>query len=88
MAADFVQDLIVPDLPDISVTYNQDKIQKMTDDAVNKKMIETGDITTYCGEIVKPGVGPGVLIGNHNDDHPSKSQDYLDRSDQSLEELD
>ena len=68
MAADFVQ---VPDLdiPDIKIKYESPQSLKMTsnhqEDAAKKKMTQTGsgDVTMFCGESVKPGVGPGVLIG-------------------------
>jgi len=68
MAADFVQ---VPDLdiPDIKVKYESPQCLKMNnshqEEAAKMKMTETGsgDVTVFRGESVKPGVGPGVLIG-------------------------
>ena len=68
MAADFVQ---VPDLdiPDIKVKYESPQCLKMNnshqEEAAKMKMTETGsgDVTVFRGEAVKPGVGPGVLIG-------------------------
>ena len=57
MAADFVQVPELPEMPDIDISYGQ------TQDG--GKMVSDGGrvMTTYCGEPVKPGVGPGVLIG-------------------------
>jgi len=64
MAADFVQEIHrLPDLdidiPDISVTYSGDVSQASKHSGLSG---ETG-LRIYNGEIVKPGVGPGVLIG-------------------------
>ena len=55
MAADFVQVPELPDMPEIS--YGQT--------VEGGRVASDGGrvMTTYCGEPVKPGVGPGVLIG-------------------------
>ena len=62
MAADFVQDVLpdleIPDI-DIKVTYDPPQLlQKMSAD----ESVASDQVTMYCGEPVKPGVGPGVLI--------------------------
>ena len=56
-------------------TVSQDDVVKMKmtltgsqDDGVKMKVTQTGSshddgVKMYCGESVKPGVGPGVLIG-------------------------
>ena len=64
MAADFVQEIhrlpdLEIDIPDISVTYSGDVSQASKHSGLSG---ETG-LRIYNGEIVKPGVGPGVLIG-------------------------
>ena len=60
MAADFVQDRI-PDLelPDIKVEMTKEG--EKTDQSVIH--CHQPGVSFYCGEPVKPGVGPGVLIG-------------------------
>ena len=66
MAADFVQ---VPDLdiPDIKVKYESPQSLKELEDVVKIKMTPSASqdngVKMFCGESVKPGVGPGVLIG-------------------------
>ena len=44
------------------------------DDRVQMKLTQTGShqddgVKMFCGETVKPGVGPGVLIGQLTDDN-------------------
>ena len=59
----------------LTQTVSQDDVVKMKmtltgsqDDGVKMKVTQTGSshddgVKMYCGESVKPGVGPGVLIG-------------------------
>ena len=62
MAADFDQ-VRIPDLdlPDIKVeiTREGEKTDKSAGNVLSHQLGES----THCGEPVKPGVGPGVLIG-------------------------
>lgn len=62
MAADFDQ-VRIPDLdlPDIKVEITREG-EKTDKSAGNVQSHQLGE-STYCGEPVKPGVGPGVLIG-------------------------
>lgn len=61
MAADFDQ-VRIPDLdlPDICVEITRDG--EKTDKTASNLQSLPG-VTSYCDEPVKPGVGPGVLIG-------------------------
>ena len=69
MAADFVQVPELPEMPDIDIRAGYGQAQDIrtsygqTQDG--GKVVSDGGrvMTTYCGEPVKPGVGPGVLIG-------------------------
>ena len=66
MASDFLQgpDL---DIPDIKVKYESPQSLKELEDVVKIKMTPSASqdkgVKMFCGESVKPGVGPGVLIG-------------------------
>ena len=55
MASDFVQDRL-PDLPDLKVTYDQPPPPRLSSGGP-----EDG-ARMFCGEAVRPGVGPGVLV--------------------------
>ena len=61
MAADFDQ-VRIPDLdlPDICVEITREG--EKTDKTAGNVQSQPG-LSSYCGEPVKPGVGPGVLIG-------------------------
>ena len=73
MAADFVQVPELPELlemPDIVTSYSQGQDVKVTSDVGRV-------VTMHCGEPVKPGVGPGVLIGDFRFKHQHHRHDNI-----------